>query len=325
MSLFIKYAILRQLSYGKSYKEVGKFFAIPTNYISKLYKRYNLMKHIKQEPKYTKKMLNYIKEFVEYKPFVTCAEIAKVIRPKFNILISDKTVYNLLTKRLKFTYKKTTVHNLKRFEFSILVKRKEVLEELEWYKDNGWIIIFIDEVGFKSDYRPNKAWSPRGQRIKSEATRSQNYTVMSAMSAEFGLMGFMALKGGAKSEDYSGFMYELFTEWELANLDKNFLIFQDNASIHLLARYEIQTLKLKNLRVLYNAPYSPMIMAIEYYFNDWKRRFKKCIVHHEGQILKQCYNTACEITNKSVVGFVNAVFDQKNKINNFENMLKYKM
>lgn len=105
--------------------------------------------------------------------------------------------------------------------------------------------------------RPKRSWQPKGKRRVFPSSRVPNATLLCAISKEFGVMGAQVLKLGTHLEDYKGFISNLIRTWELANLDKDAILFHDNLKTHYRAHKVINELGLDSIKSVFNATYLP--------------------------------------------------------------------
>lgn len=184
------------------------------------------------------------------------------------------TTISKAIKELGYTRKKVSFILEARNEEATIKKRREVVEQLTNILSLGWKIIYIDESSFNINMKLKYGYSKKGSKaVVITQPKSINYSLLAAISEEGGILSFQIFKGGVKSEDFNGYMVRIISQLELETIDKDVVFFMDNASIHknLDLREEIAT----KILIVYNAPYSPFLNAIEECFSAWKHAVRK--------------------------------------------------
>jgi len=100
---------------------------------------------------------NYVINEITNNKLITIKEIIKNINNKFNVKISEKTIYNLLKKN-NFSYKQVKIK-------TNLYTKEEQKERVKSFIDylNVNNICSYDEISAVSNKYPRREWSKRGE------------------------------------------------------------------------------------------------------------------------------------------------------------------
>ncbi len=215
--------------------------------------------------------------------------------------ISYWTLYDYVH-RLSLSYK-TITYKINRANFpSIKLKRSQIAEEIIRAHLNSYDFIYIDEISFNIELRPNKGWSLIGKPLNtSKPPKSKNYSVIVAMDIK-GYLGLKVIKGGVKGPEFISFMFDLCDSVRTRVRTKKVIFFMDNASIHRSKAFMQKFTKFYN--VLYNAPYTPQLNPIEFSFSKLKYLVKKFKPNSETDLVRKILKAATEITPKDCAEFI---------------------
>lgn len=191
---------------------------------------------------------------------MTLKEVYVYIRDKYGDLVSYKTTWYWLRKKLKLRYSKPYVRDERRPENAeeIFKKLSEALSDL-----NDPIIGFCDETSFMSS--PNKLRVFGGGVVKHR---------LPSRRERFYALGCMLLNGNdvvlisdsARTGDFITLLYLVRRH----NPERPIVLVVDNAKIHSAER-TIRTAISLGIRFVFLPPYSPDLNPIEFSWRDCKR------------------------------------------------------
>ncbi len=89
------------------------------------------------------------------------------------------------------------------------LKRKQVARDICGAHWASFDFIYIDEISFNIELRPEKGWSLIGKKLNStKPVKSKNYSAIVAMDIN-GILGLKVVKGGIKGAEFISFMLDL--------------------------------------------------------------------------------------------------------------------
>ena len=204
----------------------------------------------------------FIKKLITNNKFVTIKHIKHKIKLKFKIVLSLSFVYNLITKTLKYSYKKV---NNKFYNKSLRIlrqKQRAFLKTITTIDINK--IVCIDETYFHSNNSKNYGWSKIGQRIiHYKKTNPIKYSVLMSITNKR-IINYKIYSSNVNTNIFYEYMINL------NNLFKNHYFLMDNVSFH-------KSKIIKNIfnnstnSLLFIPPYSPQFNPIEEAFSQLKR------------------------------------------------------
>lgn len=201
-----------------------------------------------------------------------------------------------------FTYKKVSPQVENRNFPDTKSKRKIAGSQLVYCLAQKKQIIFVDETSIKMNVGPEYGWGEKGKRICQRVKKEKlSYTVIAAIT-DSAVLGCQILKGGTKSEDYTGFLCSLINAYGYKQSSTEIVVFADNASIH--HSYFVRSVLGNQITFLFNAPYSPMLNPIEEFFSKFKALVKKEICTNEKQLLQAIQNALQAFTAKDFRGYI---------------------
>lgn len=211
-----------------------------------------------------KKITNDIETFVVQEITNNCKITVKTIQNKiktqFLTDISKQTVYAIFHKN-NFSNKKLIV---KTNPYTIDEQNKQRVDVLNSFNDvliNN--IISIDEMSFNLSSEPSKGWSPIGKKCVTQKLRKNvkgiRYSIIMATSNSK-IIDYSIIKGSVTSFKFVKFITKITFKYP------NHCLFMDNCIIH-KSKLMFNTIKNKNLNVVFNAPYHSKFNPIEYIFS----------------------------------------------------------
>uniref|UniRef100_A0A6C0D7R9 Tc1-like transposase DDE domain-containing protein n=1 Tax=viral metagenome TaxID=1070528 RepID=A0A6C0D7R9_9ZZZZ len=233
------------------------------NIIRKTRKNHNL--------KITPEIEKFVKEYIRKYPTTTLWEFSKLINEKYNIHLTDRSVYNILNKH-KITRKRL------RNKYYPEKREGHEKEDLEkFYKTlNAYDYkrtICLDETSIYLNMTLTYGRSKSGTRVikKTNKYPYKRYNLLCAICADkvVGWILYENMKGGIKTNN----IIEFYDEF-IKDKYKNHLIIMDNAVIHRSKIIKEHIEDTKN-ELLYSVPYHPETNAIEEFFNQLKHYIKK--------------------------------------------------
>lgn len=133
-------------------------------------------------------------------------------------------------------------------------------------------IVFLDETMFTFSTFCSKAWSSHRNRIKvaDSDMKIETIAMVSAISADCGLEGYLLHPKSIKTEQFVAFVKELSAKLG----SQPFSLFLDNLTVH-KAKESKMLFEQLNITEIFNVPYCPQFNGIESYFSLVKAKYKK--------------------------------------------------
>jgi transposase len=225
----------------------------------------------KPRQKYNLKITPEIEQFIKKYPTTTLWEYSKLVYEKFNIHLSDKSIYNILhkykltRKRLRSKYYPEKREGQEKQDLDNFYKN---LEKYDYKKT-----ICLDETSIYLNMTLSYGRSKSGTRVIKKTTKYpyKRYNLLCAISSNkvVGWNLYPERKGGVKTID----IIEFYDNY-IKNKYENHLIIMDNAVIH-KSKIIKNTIEKSNNELLYSVPYHPETNAIEEFFSQLKHYIKK--------------------------------------------------
>ena len=222
--------------------------------------------------KITPEIEKFVKEHVRKYNTTTLWELSKLVNEKFNVYLTDMSIYNILHK-----YKLTR----KRLRSKYYPEKKEgqEKEDLETFyntlhtKYDYTKTICLDETSIYLNMTLTYGRSRSGTRVikKTNKYPYKRYNLLCAISADkvVGWKLYPERKGGVKTTDILDF-YDEFIQSKY----KNYLVIMDNAVIH-KSKLIREKIEYDNNHLLHSVPYHPETNSIEEFFSQLKHYIKK--------------------------------------------------
>ena len=178
-------------------------------------------------------------------------------------------------------------HGIK-FKFIARAKREvnfEVPYFRDWFyrmrsqlldlEDKRLKLVFLDEAVFTFNTMATRAWFSAYEclKLRDAETRIKTMAIVSAISLDKGLEGYMLHPRSISSPQYISFLETLSGMYD----GKPFAIFLDNLSVH-KTNEVLEVYKRLNITTVFNVPYSPQFNGIECYFSLVKGAYKKLLM-----------------------------------------------
>ena len=229
--------------------------------------------------KINKEISNFIVNTMNETKTTTSKELINLIFNKFNTIISETSIYNILKKN-KITYKKIKVKTNPYTDD----EQKERLINTKYIINNLNInnIISYDEISAVTNETPKYGWSKKGSECilknQNKSIYGERYTIGMAIDTK-NIIGFKIVKKGLKTDDFIDFMKEL-KDKDTRN-EKTYFI--DNASIHHTKKFK-ELLKDNKMHILYNAPYNSEKNPIEYLFSLLRKEIQRNVFNNIDEL-----------------------------------------
>lgn len=261
----VKYYLKNDISMEKT----CKIFECNYKSLYRWIKRYNIDGNIKR--KQTNEITKYVLLLVKKNVNITLWEIVNLIKKKFNIDLTDHSVFRILKKN------KITRKRLRNKYYPEKRKGQEKQDLQTFYKTlkkyNYKKTISIDETSIYLNMTLTYGRSKSGTRVIKKTTKypfkKYNLIVAIAYNKVIGWTLYEHLKGGIKKEQ----QIEFYNKY-INKKYKNYLLLYDNASPHksLLLR---QLIKDSGNNLLYTVSYHPETNPIEEFFSQLKHYIRK--------------------------------------------------
>lgn len=220
----------------------------------------------------------FIRDYVIKRINFCYKNLLKLLKDTFDLVISKSLLYKTL-KQLKISRKKIYKKPL----YSKKAKRNREIRQLRNKLKNVSIsdIISIDETSVDTHIGNTYGWSKKGIKInKIKKNLCKRYTVICAISNNK-VIHTKVISNSANGEIFLSFIKEL-----LEKINDNKYLLLDNACIHHYRKLKEFISTKENIKLVYNVPYSPEYNPIEYVFNEFKSKLKKCIITNKNILTK---------------------------------------
>lgn len=232
----------------------------------KLYKNNNLdvIKKYNKTSKFTSNLLKYIKNKIIRKKILNIHKLIKIIKKKFNIIVSRSSIYNIL-KLLNITYKRAYIKNLPDKKKN-KKKVKKLLTKVKKINKNK--IISLDETSIEINMKPLYGWNFSGKKVIfiNKKPKKIKLTVIAAYTINK-LIGLKIVHGSVNACIFKNFLEDTIE-------DKKYYLLLDNARIH-HAKIIKKYMKNKTNKLLFNVAYNPETNPIEQCFSKVKNIIRK--------------------------------------------------
>lgn len=258
-------------------RETCKIFHCKYQSLARWVKTYKHSKSVKRKTrknhnlKITPEIEKYIKEYVKKYPTTTLWEYAKLIKEKFGVQLSDRSIYNILhknkitRKRIRSKYYPEKREGQEKQDLETFYNK---LKQYDYTKT-----ICLDETSIPLNMTLSYGRSRSGTRVikKTNKYPYKRFNLLCAISANnvIGWKLYPERKGGVKTDDILAF-YDEF----IKDKYKNHLVIMDNAVIH-KSKIIRETIENSKNDLLYSVPYHPETNSIEEFFSQLKHYIKK--------------------------------------------------
>jgi transposase len=292
---------------NKDLRKTCKIFNCKYQSLSRWVKIYNKNKTLKRKTrnnhnlKITPEIEKFLKEYVRKYPTTTLWEYSKLVNEKFNVSLSDKSIYNILhknkisRKRVRSKYYPEKREGQEKQDLDDFYKK---LEKYDYTKT-----ICLDETSIPLNMTLSYGRSRKGTRVikKTNKYPYKRFNLLCGISANkvIGWKLYPERKGGVKTND----ILEFYDEY-IKNKYKNHLIIMDNAVIH-KSKTIRETIENSKNELLYSVPYHPETNSIEEFFSQLKHYIKKESPNTYDDIYKTINNIIeSKITKKHLTNYL---------------------
>ena len=139
-------------------------------------------------------------------------------------------------------------------------------------KNDGFRVVYIDEICFTKGTVPKTEYSAKGKNMAADLVHLKEPTlaVLSAISLDKGQEHFKIFDDSVNVAKFKQYLRELRDK----NGNEKIAIFLDNLSAHRSDKSKEEASKL-GFRFIFNVPYSPEYNPIEFVFSKVKSRFRR--------------------------------------------------
>ena len=221
--------------------------------------------------KITPEIEKFVKDYVKKYPTTTLWEYAKLIKEKFGVQLSDRSIYNILhknkitRKRIRSKYYPEKREGQEKQDLETFYNK---LKQYDYTKT-----ICLDETSIPLNMTLSYGRSRSGTRVikKTNKYPYKRFNLLCAISADkvIGWKLYPERKGCVKTND----ILEFYDEF-IKNKYKNHLVIMDNAVIH-KSKIIRETIENSKNELLYSVPYHPETNSIEEFFSQLKHHIKK--------------------------------------------------
>lgn len=249
----------------------------------------NINEEYNRKHKYNLKLITkYISNFINKNKYFTIDKLKLLVSNYFKLNISRTLVYSIITKKLKFSFKKTHNKFLPANAESLKDKINSYLQKLKTITRKN--VISIDETYFKTKEVPNYGWCRQGSKLTVyKKVQIKKYSVIMAISNKK-IIHYLISDKNINSNSFCKFMNDVCSKTRR----KYFLM--DNVSFH-KSKVLMELIKNKKRKIIYTPPYSPQYNPIEEVFSEIKRKYRYLNV--SSQLYKSNIRKAIYSINKS--------------------------
>jgi len=237
-------------------------------------------------------IVSEIKKHIDGDKFITLTKIQTKLLKTFDKMYSISFIHTIITKTLKYSYKKV---NKKQYNGSLIdLQQKQKLFINTVKNIDISKIICIDETYIHSNYSTNYGWSKRGEPIRHYVkSHPIKYSIIMAISNKK-IIDVVISNKNINTESYLSFMSNLNSKYE------GYHFLMDNVAFH-KSKCITNIFVNSSNKLLYIPPYSPEFNPIEEVFSQIKRlirnhpystiieRFKRCIAEVRQKHIKNYY------------------------------------
>ena len=234
----------------------------------------------------------------------TMFDLHEALIKEFNLeekYISVWSLYNYM-KSINFTHKKIIYKVQNANTPKVKEKRHDVALEILSAYLKSFEFLYIDEISFNLELRPENGWSLIGKPNQtSKPPKSKNYSVICCMDIN-GIVAIKIVKGGVKAPDFFSYVAQIVAKECPLFSKRKIVLMMDNAKIHHSKDYMVKFQKYTN--VIYNSPYTPQLNAIEFLFSRLKSDVKKKRSKSETELIKNILNVGKTFTKEECAKYI---------------------
>ena len=200
---------------------------------------------------------------------ISCRRITQKYNENFpDDHISKSTVYRILTNKLEYCFRKTSIKNEVLLSKNSIRQVYFVLKILLRCMKLNFEIIFLDESNFSTNNNNFKTWRHENDLIYHKIKKIDKINLLLAVSSNK-IINYKMTSENTNSKIFLQFMEELVVKIKPEE-KKKYLIFMDNLSIH-LTRSLFEFYQKEKLKILFNVPYLSPFNMVELCFRQMKR------------------------------------------------------
>jgi len=291
-------AVKYYLSKNEDMRDVCKIFKCSYKSLSRWVNQYQEKGNVKRKTiknsniKITPEIEKFVKQQIRKYPTMTLWELSKLVKHTYNVKLTDKSIYNILSK-----YKITR----KRLRNKYYPEKREGQEKQDledFYKTLNKYdyrkTICLDETSIYLNMTHSYGRSKSGTRVIKRTTKYpyKRFNLLCAISYNkvIGWTLYEYVKGGLTKEHIIDFYNQY-----IKDKYKNHLIIMDNARIH-KAKIIREVIEQSKNELLYSVTYHPETNAIEEFFNQLKHYIKK----QSPQTYQEIHKTISNIIDRNI-------------------------
>lgn len=209
------------------------------------------------------KIIDIIKKFIKDNKFFKLIDIKRYLNNSYNINISISFIYTILTKKIKFSYKKISNQYYYKNDNSLQLQKEKFTNDIKNIDINN--IISIDETYFYNNDNIEYAWSNKGDKIfHKKYSHRIKYSMIMAISNNK-ILYYELHKTSINTQ-----LFNIFLNNFKPYMSNDSILLMDNVSFH---RSKIIKDNITN-PILFIPPYSPEYNPIEFIFSIIKKKYK---------------------------------------------------
>lgn len=238
--------------------------------------------------------IQYIINHTIEKKVINVKKIKLYIKKNFKISISKGKIYHIL-KENKVSFKKAQ-KNTYLYDVNKLKEDKERLKREILETNNN--LNYTDEMSVCCGLKPDYGWSIKGKDCVIDQPNTyckrgyDRHSCVMTMTKNK-IINYRIKKGSYNAKSFKNYMEHTVNKMGTSTP------FMDNAKIHkadILNKY----FKKKNIKVIYNVPYSPKFNPIEYVFNTLKEQLKRKMITNISGLRRYLKKYVNEINKKGL-------------------------
>ena len=214
---------------------------------------------------------------------LSCSKISNIYNELYHNSISKKTVHRILTKKLNYSFRKTSIKNSKLLSTESMKQTFFVLKVILRIIKLGGELVYIDESAFYNQNNNFKMWRKGDQDIYFDIKENKKVNLILAVTSSK-VVYYKITNDTTNSEAFTLFITELLDKLKDEEKQKYFF-FMDNLSAHATASlfslyYE------RKAKIIFNTPYRSNFNMVELCFRDIKRETYTHLYNDMEQLIK---------------------------------------
>lgn len=243
----------------------------------------------------------YIRSQLLQNPIKNLKKLRIEILNNFFIKISIRTIRNVLKKH-NITYKTVQLKTINK-KNNYKNETIHLYESLKRTKNN---YNNVDETSVELYSKPKMGYSKKGHKcIVNKINKRKRYSLITSMDRNK-IIYTKIIDGSVNGEIFKNFI-------DKVNKKTKKTLMMDNAKIHHYKGLK-QLASKKNIKIIYNVPYSPEYAPIELYHNTLKNKLYQCTIESLEDLQMEVNKVVKEINKKGCHKYFNKTYNILEKV-----------